>query len=493
MYTSRGKRRVIIAIVVIVSIIAFLGVLTYAYLTTDLFKSNQDLFFKYLGKTAESFKYVENMQISQMQTLKQEMPYNMTATLDCQTDNESADNTSDILSNLKLNITSNVNMPEQKLYAKANLNFKEQNLFTLEYANSNNIYALKSSEVATAYLGIRNENIKGLAQKLGLEDVSMVPDTIAPIDLNTILEISEEEKTHIKETYMKVLLNSINKENYKKEQNLPINKEGINYIVDAYRLDLTSEELKNLEISILETLKQDSITLNLITTKAKLLGLDENYTQVNNLSNLVQEKIKEINTQTIVSDAGISIIIYIDNGQVLLTEIILKNEVKYTIYSDTIDNMNKKYILFEDLSATAEYSKIEIALSETINDAQTIYDLTINLNNETNIETYITNSYSVNLDSYNTNCEITIDKTDSNSLIINYGQNIKFSKNLGSDIISLDKTNCAILNDYTTEQIQSLTESLIGRIGYLFTEKIQLLTSSINNNVVPENITQTID
>ena len=492
MYSSRGRRMVIIAIVVIVLILAIGGALTFAYLTTDLFKSNQILFFKYLGQTAESFKYVENSQLSQIQTLKQEMPYSMTIAADYNTDNENQDNTSDILSNLKLNITSNVNMPEEKSYTKADLTFKEQNIFTLEYANSNNIYALKSNEVANAYLGIRNENLKVLVQKFGLEDVSMVPDSIAPIDFNSILEISEEEKTHIEEIYMQVLLNSINKENYKKEQDLPINKEGINYIVDAYRLDLNAEELKSLEIALLETLKQDSITLNLIATKAKMLDLDENYTQVNNLVKLIQQKINEINSEAIVSDAGISIIIYIDNGQVLLTEILFKNEVKYTIYSDTIENMNKKYILIENFNADAEYSKIEIGLTETINDVQTIYDLDLKLNDETNIEAYITNSYIANSDSYNINCEVTITDEEENSSIINYGQVIKFRENLENNIISLDKTNCIVLNDYATEKLQSLSQSIIARIGYLFAEKMQLVTSSMNN-VAEQNTIQPID
>lgn len=492
MYSSRGRRRVIIAIVVIVLILAIGGALTFAYLTTDLFKSNQILFLKYLGQTAESFKYVENSQLSQIQNLKQEMPYTMEAALNYEPGEENQDNTSEILSDFKLNITSNVNMPEEKSYTKSELTFKDQNLFTLEYANSNNIYALKSDEVANAYLGIRNENLKVLAQKFGLEDVSMIPDAIAPIDLNSILEISEEEKTHIEETYMQVLLNSINKENYKKEQDLPINKEDINYIVDAYRLDLTAEELKNVELSLLETLKQDSITLNLITTKAKMLDLDENYTQVNNLVKLIQEKINEINNKPIVSDAGISIIIYIDNGQVLLTEILLKNEVKYTIYSDTIDNMNKKYILIENFNADAEYSKIEIQLSETINNEQSIYDVNINLNDKTTIELYITNSYLVNSDSYNTNCEVTITTDDGNSFIINYGQNIKVRENLENDIISLDKTNCGIFNDYTTEQLQGLMQSIIERIQYLFNEKMQLVASSMNN-VAAQNTIQPID
>ena len=175
------------------------------------------------------------------------MPYTSKATLKYAVDGENTDDTSKILSDMKLDVLSKVNIPEEKSYAKANLTFKDQNLFSLEYANTGNLYALKSDEIVTAYLGIRNENLKVLAQKYGIEDASMIPNQIKPIDYKMLLELSEEEKNHIKETYLSVLLNNTNKENYKKEKDLPVNKEGINYIVDAYRLDLNSDEIKNLD------------------------------------------------------------------------------------------------------------------------------------------------------------------------------------------------------------------------------------------------------
>lgn len=492
MYYSDRRKKIVIAIVVIVLILIIGAGFAYAYFATDLFKSNQILFYKYLGQTVENFNYANNTQSLEFEKLKNEMPYTSKATLKYAVDGENTDDTSKILSDMKLDVLSKVNIPEEKSYTKANLTFKDQNLFSLEYANTGNLYALKSDEIVTAYLGIRNENLKVLAQKYGIEDTSMIPNEIKPIDYKMLLELSEEEKNHIRETYLSVLLNNTNKENYKKEKDLPVNKEGINYIVDAYRLDLNSDEIKNIKLQLLDTLKQDSITLNFITTKAKLLGLDENYTQVNNLVNLIQEKIDNINNEINNIEDSISIIIYIDNNQVLLTEIILKNEVKYTVYSDTIDNVTKSYILYENLNLDVEYNKIEIKLNETRNDNQTIYDLIVNLNDETNIKTYITNSYNVNLDEYNTNCEIEINQKNEeieSKSIIDYAQSVKVEEEL-NDIVELNNTNCAILNNYTTEQLQSFTQSVIGRIVYVFGEKMQIINSNnstTNNNVIPEN------
>ena len=71
-------------------------------------------------------------------------------------------------------------------------------------------------------------------------------------------------------------------------------KEGVEYNTTAYRVDLTSEDIANISVKLLETLKQDSITLNFIATKAKILNLPEEYTQVNNLTKQIDEQIKKI-------------------------------------------------------------------------------------------------------------------------------------------------------------------------------------------------------
>ena len=79
---------------------------------------------------------------------------------------------------MDLQIEAKVNNPEEKAYAKANLNYQNENLFSLEYVNSNNIYALKSDEIVTAFLGVENSNLKVLAQKLGIIDTKTIPDEI---------------------------------------------------------------------------------------------------------------------------------------------------------------------------------------------------------------------------------------------------------------------------------------------------------------------------
>lgn len=476
MYSGRKKLIIILVIIFLILILAIGGV--FAYITTDLFKSNQSLFFKYIGQTLENVKYEENTQLSEIENLKKQKAYTVLGNLKFETGETNTDINSNILSRMNLNIESKVNKSEQKAYTKANLLYNNQNLFTLEYANSNNIYALKSDEIVTAFLGIESENLKVLAQKLGIYDISKIPNSIKQIDINEILNITAEEKNHIIKTYLPILEQNIKKEKFSKEQNMTINKEGITYNATGYRLSLNAEELKQVQIALLQALKQDSITLNMLTTKAKLLGLDERYTQINNLTNEIETQIKIIDNTSYALDNGIDIVVYVDKQEVILTEIIFRNEVKYTIYGQTNQNTSKRYLLIESLSNSSlssilECSKIEITLNETKSNIDSTYNMLINIDDATNIDIHLNNNGAATENNLKTICDVNIIQGDL-TWTINYEQEMNFEEEV-NDIIELSRSNCGVLNDYTTEQLQALMQSVYQRIQAVLKEKKQEL------------------
>ena len=306
---ENGKKKgMIIASIIFILIIGFVIGGVVAYFTTDLFKSNQTLFYKYIGQAIDDLKYVENTQLSQIEELKEKKPYTIEGILNCELENIEANHNSNLLKDIKIGVEAKVDKTEEKAYAKTRIIHKNKDLFTLEYANDNNVYALKSDEIVTAFLGVENENLKGLAQKLGVTDNSIIPDSIKPIAISQILLITEQEKQHIQETYLPVLKDNINKQNFSKQKKVEVNKESVQYNTTAYQLNLNAQEVKQIKIALLQTLKQDSITLNLITTKAKLLGLDENYTQINNLTNEIEKQINAINNQNDSTNAPVKIL-----------------------------------------------------------------------------------------------------------------------------------------------------------------------------------------
>ena len=375
------KKGIIIAIVIIILLIVIAVGGVMLYLFTDLFKSNQTLFLKYIDQTIQGMKYETNDQTKDIIEAQKENPYQIKGTLNFDY-NGSENKQAEILKQIKVELETNANGQEEKTYTKASVLYQNQNLFNLEYANSNNIYALKSDEIVTAFIGVRNENLKVLAQKLGMQDNSNIPDSITPIDYEDLLNISEEEKQHISDTYLPVIVNNIEKSKYSKQSNIPITKEGVEYNTTAYRVDLTSEDIANISVKLLETLKQDSITLNFIATKAKILNLPEEYTQVNNLTKQIDEQIKKIEDSEKSPENGVSIIVYEEKGQTVLTEIIIKNNVKFTLYASNTNQKNSIYVMAENLSTSNDYNTVEMQVTQTKTAKQTNTEILVNKDND---------------------------------------------------------------------------------------------------------------
>ena len=61
---KKGKKGIIITIVIMFLIVVLLAGGVYAYLSTDLFKSNKTLFFNYMAQAIENMEYVEIHQVT---------------------------------------------------------------------------------------------------------------------------------------------------------------------------------------------------------------------------------------------------------------------------------------------------------------------------------------------------------------------------------------------------------------------------------------------
>lgn len=476
MYYGKKKGIIItIVIIILLIVIAVGGVMLYLF--TDLFKSNQTLFLKYIDQTIQGMKYETNDQTKDIIEAQKENPYQIKGTLSFDYDgNENQQ--AEVLKQMKVELETNANGQEEKSYTKASILYQNQNLFNLEYANSNDIYALKSDEIVTAFIGVRNSNLKVLAQKLGMQDTSNIPDSITPIDYEDLLNISEEEKQHISDTYLPVIVNNIDKSKYSKQSNIPITKEGVEYNTTSYRVDLTSEDIANISVKLLETLKQDSITLNFIATKAKILNLPEEYTQVNNLTKQIDEQIKKIENSEKSPENGVSIVVYEEKGQTVLTEIIVKNNVKFTLYTSNTNQKNSIYLMAENLSTSNDYNTVEMQVTQTKTAKQTNTEILVNKDNDKGIEIYLTNEGLSSDEKVTTTCEINYNDGN-DKYIANYEQEINFNEE--NEIISLDNTNCAILNDYPTDQLSMLIVLIAQQTQNVMNQKMQQLGIQTTN------------
>lgn len=496
MYYGR-KKGIITAVIIVLVVLVLAGVGFYIFACTDLLKSNQSMFLKYAGQAIDDLKYVENEQLSSIDELKKEKMYTIEGTLNGESNfDQSVGNT---LNKLQFKINASVDEENAKTYGKVNVVYNNNDIFNVEYANKDKIYALRSNEIVTAFIGIENSNLKVLAQKLGITDTANIPNEIKKVDINSVLAITEEEKEYLYETYGNILIKNIDEKNFTKENDLMVTQNGVSHKTTAYRLKLNYYEMNQLQIALLEELKQDSITLNMLSTKAKALGIDEEHTAVNTITEKIQKIIDEKNNNTNYNDEnGISITIYVDNGEVVSTEIIFRNEAKYTIYGSNAENTSKRYLLIENLTTSDEYSKIEIQENETRTSDESSYNIIINIDNKKGINIYLDNIGSSDEENLQTTCEVTINEADKET-ILNYEQEMKFTDE-DLNIPELSRNNCGVLNDYSIEQVKPLVQAISLQTQAVLNQKLKLIdlgnyiiddwriiTKTVEQNLVTDN------
>ena len=195
-----GKKKwIIISIVIVILIIAIAGVGLFLFLKTDLFKSSKDLFYKYMGEQISAYKPGEGTQREQVENLKQVKPYttNGELTIGYEDMNSSENPLTESLENLLLKVNGKYDKANEIENTDITLVNGTQDVFTIGAARTGDIYALRQDEIVKdVYVGIRNDNLKVLAQKLGIDTMltQFLPDTISEMPAQTdLLQFSENK------------------------------------------------------------------------------------------------------------------------------------------------------------------------------------------------------------------------------------------------------------------------------------------------------------
>ena len=471
MYNQKKKRMIKIAICTTVAVIVLILAGLYIFLKTDLFRSDDELFFKYANLGLQDLKFVGNKQISEIEELKEQKDYKIDGTINYS--NEQS-NSEQVKADVKLQIIAS--KKNDFAYSKINLLKNEQSIFGFDFAKSNNIFAVKADEIANAYIGIQNDNLQSLASNLGIQDTTKLPLNVNDINIKELLNLSEEEKSYILETYVNVIRENVGKNNFTKEGNYAETREGENYSTTAHRLTLSAQEVKQVKIAILKKLAEDDVTLNIIYSKAKILGLEEEI-NIDSMKRKLQEQIILLENQSEDNEGGISIIICETKGRVITTQILVNNEIKFTIYGSSSEELSKRYILMENLDIDAEYSKIEINQQEKREEGKSVFDFNVKINDKTTISANLETTGTAQDNRLNASSTILIDDEENNQNTITSSWNMSFGEIDSNNMIKLDNSNTAILNNYQPEKLQNLIQALSERTMQVITEKISMLST----------------
>ncbi len=389
----RKKRMVFLGVSIALILLIILTVIGYLYLKTDLLKPKEKLFAKYLMQNFENMEFLKVENNSEIENLLNNSKYTsqIEGTIEY-TENigTSNENKNSQINNVGIKIDSNIDRTNNYDYKNISIKKDNEKLMGLEYLNQDEMYGIRLSGIKQ-FVSVKDNEENNTDEDI---DVNKIKELTSKIDLNSIFNLTNEEKQTLLNTYIGVIQNNISADKYYKQPNALITVNNQDIKTNAYYIKITLEEYNNLYIKILEQITKDDIILSKIDAleneiKEKYPFYNEDETLREKTINSINDKIKEIENNNIGNDE-VKITVYENNMKTVRTSI-EKTTEKLTIdlYNDSIikidytklkDNTEEQIIKVEktennnQLNISVEYDKLQD--SEKINETQFNYQQT---------------------------------------------------------------------------------------------------------------------
>lgn len=490
----RSGNKILVIVLIVIAVLAVSGgAFAYVYLGTDILRSGQELFAKYLTQNVDEIsKTLSFDKIGEIEKKLQQSKYEENIII-----SGLGSSFSSLLTEIEINTQ---NDPiNKKYYGIASLKTGEQDeALKIEYMKEDDIYALRFTNSVKQFLSIRNSNLKDLAKKLGIEEeyIEQIPDTINFEEENQSLEkikFTEEEKNQEIKKYSELLYNSIEKEKYAKSKNTVITVSGQTMTTNAYMLKLTEEDIEKTLLKILETVKQDEIILSKIQLiDEKLQEYSEESLGDKSLKDKfvssIQETIDEMSAEETVQDGmeqgateqnetakeEIIITVYEQNGKTVRVKLEkgLENITLDTIQKDGKKQINGKYIIVDEDNTQTSEEVIFTRENENI--------LNIKMNNVEGEEQQ-TNEIKLALKEEGNNIELSSELCNEQIQLI-FSRKINIVDEIDY-LVTLDSSNNIVLNDLSEEKISSIFTLVGERISTDYIEQvIEPMGSPLDNS-----------
>lgn len=414
---NKNKSTLIIKILIILFIIILLivgGLIVY--LSTDLFKSNKTLFTKYaMQMLGKENSFIENDVINHYEKIMQ-IPFQNESTLSFNITGGDAQQAQRV-SQTNVTLNGQVDVKNKSFDENLSINYSPEVTLPYELRMKNGVFGYKQEQYISSKFIVddrNNTNTSGSNNN----------------NTNNVQSITTEDVKAIFEKYGEIVFSNITDDKFSKEES--------DNNTTIYKLTLTNTDLNNIEKSVLETLKDDSQTI-------EKLGLDSS--KIEDLLNKIENKNQKN------SDETTEINLYKQNGSI--TKIEFKNSDINISLEKALENNNLKYKIS---IANEEGSLAEIELSYTGLSSQEVEE-----------------NYSLQLNSQNAS-------NNSSASNISYTLKNKVSFIDSSNIEDFNDNNAVIFSKYNEEQVESLSNSISERMTLVNEKQMEELGIDVSQN-----------
>ena len=450
---QKKNKKLLIIIIILVILLIILGGFTFAFVTTDIFRSNKYLFLKYLSQIADE-------KIVEYYTKVENNPYQDKGNFSVEiTKNGEELESLQYINNFNISYEGKVNIPENKSEQAIRLNYSNNVNFPINYRQINNIIGLQTKYVGSKYIAVEEG-----------KEVTSETISIPAINISKNTNNNENNQENIMKKYINIMQENLQDSNFSKET-----KDNLT----GYKLTLNSEQIKNILIQLLTTLKTDEATLktinentdNLVKSIDNLIKTIENYFDDNNQENIVitvYEQNRELAQINITIPEGLNIDIKKSKNE---------NEI---VYQATIKELKEN---------NNEEDQLEMILNlkytglQEMNTVQELYELGINIpmeSSQTETEQETNNENNTNNNETNENNNTQTTEILSYKYIINNTNT--FVDNV--EIEEFKDENAIILNTQDQSYVEDLLAKISERLVLVNEKLMQELELTANQNPV---------
>ncbi len=468
----RKKRITILVVAIILIILILIGILTYLILKTDIFKSKETLFAKYL---IQNFENVEFLNLDNNSEIKNVLNTNKyTSNIEGEikyTENigTSNENTDSKINDVGIKINSCVDKTNKYDYKDISIQKENNKLIGFEYLNQDEIYGIKLNGIQQFV------SVKSDGENEGNDDYQKydIKKLTSEIDIGSILKFTEEEKKTLLNTYIGIIQSNISSDKYYKQPKALITIDNKDILTNAYYMKLTVEEFNNVYIKILEQFTKDEIILSKVDMiQEEIEKRNPYYEQDENLRDIIIKKINEkveVIKNNNIGNEDVKITVYESNGKCV------RFSIEKTTEKLTIDVYNDSTIKIDSMELS-DYTKEQILVIEekkSDNQLNLVVDYKMIQNNE--VENELKLDYTqefdnnkldktIQLEISNEKYKVAIKIIDNTKIVDEFDNKITFEdNNIRFDDISKEKKE--LISQVLEEEFQTQLSNLFSVVS----------------------------
>lgn len=464
----KGKKILIIVIMLIIVIAVVSAIFGYLYMTTDLLKSNQDLFSKYFNQNIEIIETMKKSNTySTYENLKNEGTYE--SNIEIKVTNSEGGEISNPINNLSGKINTKRDNANEYLYQDAQILYNDEEYLEVELIKDKEILGIRFPDVVKQFVTVKNdENIEDIAEDIGVETIQLESYMNILNGTESVLEqfLTKEEFETLKQKYYNIIIENLQNAKYSNQKKSVITVNNATIETNAYSLILSQDQVGNIIMQTLNNIKTD----NIILQKAKMFGKEDFAADIDKIIEELSdyEKIYELKI-TVYEKKGATVRTVVEYGS---------NKI---IFEDSFENNETKIKIQKSKLNTDEINEQIIEISKSNTESQEILNFVIN-----NTKGDENNTISFSNNTQLSNNQIIIDTElkyikGINSTSIK-SKNTTNILNVLENKFELDGTNNVILSDLDVEKRKYIIELLKEKVPEKFEIRIELLKQALGLN-----------